>query len=174
MLRTSPLVCAPANVLPASLFLAPPAPPLPPRRPLHSAQGATVRLGSGSCIRLDTAEFCILLPQMVQGVPPVTGPPLPSLPGAGQPAPPSMLPVQVAAHILKSAAETKLSIGELEAEARRIYPHYATTNTTFEERESWRDALEAAMQQHPASFKSRPRAAAEPGAGSVWELNPIQ
>ena len=111
---------------------------------------------------------------MAQGAPPVSGPPLPNLPGAGQPAPPPLLPVQVAAHVLKDAPETKLSIGELEAQARRVYPHYASMATTFEQREAWRDALEAAMQQHPASFKCRPRVPTEPGAGQVWELNPIQ
>ena len=131
-----------------------------------------MRLGSGSCMRLGSADFAILLPQLPpQGTPSVAGPPLLSIPGAGLPAPPSILPVQVAAHLLKEAPENKLTIGELEAEARRHYPYYSSSNGTPELRQAWRQALEAALREHPTTFTCRPRAANEPGAGAVWQLN---
>ncbi|KAL1504401.1 hypothetical protein AB1Y20_010807 [Prymnesium parvum] len=133
-------------------------------------KGATLRVGNGSCLRLGSAELCILLPQMSPGAPHVGDLPLPALPGAGQHAPPPMPTVQVAALLLKEAPENKSTIGELEAHARRVFPFYAISCPTHEQRHSWRSALEADMRQHPNTFACRARLSTEPGAGVVWCL----
>ena len=65
--------------------------------------GSAMRLGSGSCVRIGEAEFCVLLPLAApQGQPrPVhRGLPLPPLPHAGSELPPQLTLQQLAAHAL--------------------------------------------------------------------------
>ena len=65
--------------------------------------GSAMRLGSGSCVRIGEAEFCVLLPLAApqgQTRPVYRGLPLPPLPHAGSELPPQLTLQQLAAHAL--------------------------------------------------------------------------
>lgn len=131
--------------------------------------GAVVRLGSGSCLRVGDCELVVLMPQAPRGPgpPPL---PLPALPGAGGPAPPPLPLVDLALCALRSAPGGKLTVCEIEAWVRRVYPQVQSA-AVGEARVKWRAALLAALEaQPPAVCAARSRVAGEPGAGPVWQL----
>ena len=133
-------------------------------------QGAVVRLGSGSCVRVDgDVEICVLLPQTMrhEPVPPL---PLPELPGAGGDEPPALPPELLAAYAIRTSERKCLTVGEVEGWVRRCWPHTIQAVSSVLERREWRDALHRAMVARPDAFRCRERAQGEPGAGAVWEL----
>ena len=131
---------------------------------------ATVRLGSGSCVRVGKQEFCVLLPQLPRGAPPPSRP-LPALPGAGGPGPPPLPLVAIAVQALREAQGHVLSLGEIEHFIRRAYPHVANTTVGARACKTWRVALEAELRARPSVCTSRDRRTSELGSGPVWLLS---
>ena len=86
------------------------------------ASGAVVRVVSGSCVKLGSAGFCVLLPQPSSGVPRPKPLPVPSLPGAGGTEPPPLPLLEIALLALREARGFALSLGEVEQYVRRVYP----------------------------------------------------